>query len=101
MGSGCGSVGRVVAFDTRGLRFKSSHRQNFNCILIICLLSTVYRKDENKEKEAGNGPFFKKNKQIKQEVGNTSSKEEGECSLVDENAVVWSVLMYHKRIYSF
>ena len=29
-------------------------------ILNICLLSTVYRKDENKEKEAGNGPFFKK-----------------------------------------
>ena len=27
-------------------------------ILNICLLSTVYWKDENKEKEAGNGPFF-------------------------------------------
>ena len=26
----------------------------------ICLLSTVYWKDENKEKEAGNGQFFKK-----------------------------------------
>ena len=24
----------------------------------ICLLSIVYWKDENKEKEAGNGPFF-------------------------------------------
>ena len=31
-------------------------------ILNICLLSTVYRKDKNKEKEAGNGPFcFYKN----------------------------------------
>ena len=29
-------------------------------ILNICLLSTVYWKDENKEKEAGDGPFFKK-----------------------------------------
>ena len=29
-------------------------------ILNICLLSTVYWKDENKEKEAENGPFFKK-----------------------------------------
>ena len=29
-------------------------------ILNICLLSTVYWKDENKEKEAGNGPFKKK-----------------------------------------
>ena len=27
--------------------------------LNICLLPTVYRTDENKEKEAGNGPFFK------------------------------------------
>ena len=24
----------------------------------ICLLPTVYWKDENKEEEAGNGPFF-------------------------------------------
>ena len=29
-------------------------------ILNICLLSTVYLKDENKEKEPGNGPFLKK-----------------------------------------
>ena len=28
--------------------------------LNICLLSTVYWKDKNKEKVAGNGPFFKK-----------------------------------------
>ena len=26
-GSGCGSVGRVVAFDTRGPQFESSHQQ--------------------------------------------------------------------------
>ena len=25
-GSGCGSIGRAVAFGTRGLRFESSHR---------------------------------------------------------------------------
>ena len=31
-------------------------------ILNICLLSTVYWKDENKEKEAGYGPFKKKTK---------------------------------------
>ena len=47
-GSGCGSVGRAVASNTRGPRFESSHRQN---LLNICLLSTVYWKDENKEKE--------------------------------------------------
>ena len=60
VGSGCGSVGRVVASDTRGPRFKSSHRQKFIYILNICLLSTVYWKEKNKEKEAGYGPFFKK-----------------------------------------
>ena len=30
MGSGCGSVGRAVASETRGLRFKSSHWQYNN-----------------------------------------------------------------------
>ena len=60
VGSGCGSVGRAVASDTRGPRFESSHRQKFIYILNICLLSTVFWKDENKEKEAGNGPFLKK-----------------------------------------
>ena len=52
----CGSVGRAVASYTRGLQFESSHRQKI-IILNICLLSTVYWKDENIEKEAGNGPF--------------------------------------------
>ena len=37
-GSGCGSVGRVVASDTRGPRFESAHQKTFyylssvNCI---------------------------------------------------------------------
>ena len=42
VGSGCGSVGRAAASDTRGPRFESSHRQKFIYILNICLLSTVY-----------------------------------------------------------
>ena len=29
LGSGCGSVGRAVASDTRGPRFESSHQQKF------------------------------------------------------------------------
>ena len=29
LGSGCGSVGRAVASNTRGPWFESSHRQNF------------------------------------------------------------------------
>ena len=36
----CGSVGRAVASDNRGLWFESSHRQKF--ILNICVLSIVY-----------------------------------------------------------
>ena len=53
MGSCCASVGRAVASDTRDPRFKSRHRQ----IVIHKLYS---RKDENKEREAGNGPSLKK-----------------------------------------
>ena len=40
-GSGCGSVGKAVAFDTRGLQFESSHQQKFINIEHF-LLSTVY-----------------------------------------------------------
>ena len=54
-GSGCGAVGRAVASDIRGPGFESSHWQ---LLLNIYLLLTVCRKDENKEKEAGNGPFL-------------------------------------------
>ena len=46
LGSGCGSVGRAVASDTRGPPFESSLRQT----LCFCQL---YWKVENKEKEAG------------------------------------------------
>ena len=48
-GSGCGTVGRAVASNTRGPGFESSHRQ---LLLNNYLLLTVCRKDENKEKEA-------------------------------------------------
>ena len=55
MGSGCGSVGRAVASNTRGPRIESSYRQD---LLNICFLSAVLIKI--REKEAGNGPFFKR-----------------------------------------
>ena len=61
LGSGCGVVGRAVASNTRGPGFESSHQQ---LLLNIYLLLTVCRKDENKEKEAGNGPFLKKSIEI-------------------------------------
>ena len=39
-------------------------------ILNICLLSTVYWEDENKEKEAGYGPFLKKTLLVKSYIKN-------------------------------
>ena len=54
MGSGCGSVGRAVASDTRGPQFESSHRK-IKFILNTYLPSTVLKR----QKQAGNGPFLK------------------------------------------
>ena len=54
-GSGGGSVGRAVASDSRGPWFESSHRQKF----ILNIYCQLYWKDENKEKEARNGPFLR------------------------------------------
>ena len=53
MGSGCGSVGRAVASDSRGPQFESSQQQKF----ILNIYCQLYWKDENKEKDAENGPF--------------------------------------------
>ena len=58
LGSGCGSVGRAVASDTRGSQFKSSHRQIFIYILNYCLLSTCIEKTKNKEKGGGMAHYF-------------------------------------------
>ena len=49
-GSGCSSVGRVVASYTRGPRFESSHWQTFDKHLLTVLKIRIERK------EAGNGP---------------------------------------------
>ena len=42
VGSGCGSVGRAVASDTRSPRFESSHRQKiiniYNLYTVNCVL---------------------------------------------------------------
>ena len=51
-GGGGGSVGRAVASNLRGLWFESSHWQKF----ILNIYCQLYWKDQNKEKEAGNGP---------------------------------------------
>ena len=55
-GIGCGSVGRAVASNSRGLWFESSHLQK----IILNIYCQLYWKDKNKEKEAEKGPFFKK-----------------------------------------
>ena len=59
-GSGCGTVGRAVAYIPED---PGSIPVIGNFYLNIYLLLTVCRKDENKrKKEAWNGPFFKKEK---------------------------------------
>ena len=48
-GSGCASVGRAVASDTRGLRFQSSHWRTFIHIFII----NYFEKTKIKKKRSG------------------------------------------------
>ena len=45
-GSGCGSVGRAVTFNTRDPRFDSSHPQNFieHLFIINCIEKTKINK---------------------------------------------------------
>ena len=60
-GSGCGSVGRVVDSDTRGLQFESSHRQKFihiEHLFMYCQL--CIEKTKIKKKRQG-WPIFRKN----------------------------------------
>ena len=54
MGSGGGSVGRAVAYDTRDPRFQIPKLAKFYLPIV-----RLNKKDKNKEKEAGNGPSFK------------------------------------------
>ena len=51
-----GSVGRAVAFDTRGLRFESIHRHN---IYIEHVLSTALKRRKQR-KRGQEWPIFKK-----------------------------------------
>ena len=54
---GCGSVGRGVASDTKGLWFESSHRQIFKWNKCLHSVNCI-EKMKNKEKEDRNGPFL-------------------------------------------
>ena len=53
LGSGCGTVDSAVISETRWTGFESNHQQ------LLLYIFNVYRKDETKEKEAGNDPFEK------------------------------------------
>ena len=48
LGSGCGSVGRAIASDTRGPQFESRHRRifikNINLSIINCIEKTKIKK---------------------------------------------------------
>ena len=58
-GSGCGSVGRAVASDTRGPWFESSHRQKFIYrTFVYCQL--CIEKTKNKKNRPGMVHFLKK-----------------------------------------
>ena len=60
MGSGCGSVGRAVAFDTRGPRFNSSHQQNFIEHLFVNLfINKCIEKTKINKKRPKMAHFFK------------------------------------------
>ena len=55
MGSGCDSVGRAVASDTRDPRFESSHRQKF--INIEHFVNCVLKRRKIKKKRPGMAHF--------------------------------------------
>ena len=59
LGSGCGSVGRAVASDSRGPRFESHHRQKnyIEHFTVNCIEKTKIKK-----KRLGRAHFLKKNK---------------------------------------
>ena len=56
MGNACGSVGRAVASNFRGLQFKSRHWQKF----ILNVYCQLYWKDEGKGKGDRDSQFLKK-----------------------------------------
>ena len=68
-GSGCRSVDRAVASDTRGPWFESSHQQILHWTFVYLFTINCVEKSKNKRKEAGIGQllkfFFKKRFNLK------------------------------------
>ena len=61
VGSGCGSVGRVVASDAKGPRFESSHRQTLISDIYLYTVNYI-EKTKIKKKRPGMAHFLKKEK---------------------------------------
>ena len=60
-GSGCGSGGKAIAFDTRGLQFDSSHQQNFTeHLFVYFFIINCIEKTKINKKRPGMDHFFKK-----------------------------------------
>ena len=57
-GSGCGSVGRAVASNTRGMQFESSHWQKFIYIEHFVYCQLCIRKTKIKKKRPGMAHFL-------------------------------------------
>ena len=74
IGCGCGSVGRAVASNTRGLQFKSSHRQNLYCTLLTV---NCIEKTKNKEKRGREWPTLKNNDGLFRKT--TNMDDLGQC----------------------
>ena len=82
LGSGCGSVGRADAFDTRGPRFDSSHRQNFieHLFIINCIEKTKINK-----KRPGLAHFKKKKNNYRQQYNYTLQLNSNADYLLDHH----------------
>ena len=85
-GSGCGSVGRAVAFDTRGPRFDSSHRQNF--IEHLFIINCIEKMKINKKRPGMAHFFFKKKQHL---YHNLRSQR-----LIGNFCSFWQYLLYKK-----
>ena len=84
LGSGCGSVGRAFAFDTRGPRFNCSHRQYF--IEHLFIINFIEKTKLNK-KRPGMAHFF-----LKQ-----TNKQTNPHSLVAVMGLLWGPPLAKKR----
>ena len=74
-GSGCGSVGRAVASNTRGPQFKSSHRQNLYWTFVYLFTINCIEKTKINKKRLRMAHFFlKKNYESNMPINHYNKK---------------------------